>query len=120
MNIQTDATQTISKYDRAYGGVIDIGLATKATTIELVQPVTGKAESFIIQRVRTEHGDYLFIKSLDENGLTRLALPPKVTAAIDRHGAALTKRNRSRAGRRSAAERMANGWVPTFKKKRKA
>lgn len=121
MNTQTEVTQTISKYDRTYGGVIDIGLATKATTIELVQPVTGKAESFIVQRVRTEHGDYLFIKSLDESGLTRLALPPKVTAAIDRHGVALTKRNRSRTSKRVMQERMDAGWVPTFtKKKRKA
>jgi hypothetical protein len=104
---------TISKYDKCYGGVIDIGLATKPTTIEVVQSVTGRAESFIIQRVRTEHGDYLFIKSLDEDGLVRLALPPKVTAAIDRHGAALTKRNRSRTGKRVMAERMADGnWKP--------
>ena len=118
MNSHQVETQTISKYDRTYGGVIDIGLATKATTIELVQPITGIAESIIIQRVRTDHGDYLFIKSLDENGLIRLALPPKVTAAIDRAGVSLTKRNRSRTGKRVAEERMANGWVPTFKKRK--
>lgn len=113
-----DTTQTISKYDLTYGSVIDIGLATKPTTIETVQAVTGISESFIIQRVRTEHGDYLFIKSVGVEGLIRLALPPKVTAAIDRHGVALTKRNRKRAGKRNAAERMANGWVPDFTKKK--
>lgn len=35
--------ETISKYDRTYGGVLDIGLSTKPSTIKIVQSLTGQA-----------------------------------------------------------------------------
>ena len=31
----------ISNYDRLYGGLIDVSLATKPSTVKVVQPLTG-------------------------------------------------------------------------------
>lgn len=109
---------TISKYDRTYGSFHDISLSTKPSTIKNVQTLTGRSETFVIQTFRHEElGDYIFIECMDENGLTRLALPPKVAAAIASQRDSLTKRRRSISSRRVMRERMDAGWVPTFAKK---
>jgi len=109
----------VNKYDRMYGSLIDVSLSTKPSTVKIVQPLTGRAETFIIQTLRhAENGDYVFIECADENGLVRLALPPKVTNAIASHREALTKRRRSQASRTAMANRMASGEVLNFKKKR--
>jgi hypothetical protein len=121
MNMQTEVTQTISKYDRTYGGLHDISLSTKPSTVKNVQTLTGKSETFVVQTFRHEEfGDYIFIEVMDENGLTRVALPPKVSAVIHSQKDSLSKRSRSLASKRVMRERMANGWTPTFAKKRKA
>jgi hypothetical protein len=111
----------IQKYDRTYGSIVDVSLTTKPSTIKLVQPVTGRSETFIIQTARHEDsGDYIFVECADENGLVRLALPPKVANAIAAQREALSKRRRSIASRAVMRERMAQGHVPTFKKKTKS
>jgi len=114
-------TQTISKYDRTFGGLHDVCLSTKPSTIKNVQTLTGKSETFVIITMRHEElGDYVFVECMDENGLTRLALPPKVANAIASQRDALTKRNRSRTSKRVMRERMDAGFVPNFKKTKKA
>lgn len=114
----TNETQTITKYDRIYGGLLDVCLATKASTVKIVQAITGKSESFIVQTFRhPELGDFIFIEHLDEDGVTRTALPPKVCNLIASQKDSLTKTSRSRRGKRVMAERMAQGWVPNFKKR---
>lgn len=114
-------THTLSKYDRTYGGLLDVSLSTKPSTIKNVQTLTGKSETFVVQTLRHEEvGDYIFVECMDENGLTRLALPPKVAAAIASQRDSLTKRRRSISSKRVMRERMDNGWVPTFKKRRKS
>jgi hypothetical protein len=121
MNNGQVETQTISKYDRTYGSLHDISLSTKPSTVKNVQTLTGKSETFVVQTFRHEElGDYIFIECMDENGLTRLALPPKVAAAISSQKDSLSKRSRSLASKRVMKERMANGWVPTFRKRKKA
>lgn len=113
----TDTTQIISKYDRVYGGLINVSLATKPSTIKTVQAVTGKSESFIVQTLRhPELGDTIFIEHLDENGVVRIALPPKVANLISSQRDALSKTNRSRTAKRVMKERMDNGWKPSFRK----
>jgi hypothetical protein len=112
--------QTVSKYDRTYGSLHDISLSTKPSTVKNVQTLTGKSETFVVQTFRHEElGDYIFVECMDENGLTRLALPPKVAAAIASQRDSLTKRRRSISSKRVMRERMDNGWVPNFRKKRK-
>jgi hypothetical protein len=112
---------SISKYDRQYGGLIDVSLSTKPSIVKVVQPVTGQAETFIVQTLRHEEkGDYIFVECADESGLVRLVLPPKVSNAIASQRDALSKRRRSIASRAVMRERMARGHVPNFAKKTKA
>ncbi len=111
----------IQKYDRIYGNLLDVSISTKPSTVKVVQPLTGRAETFIIQTLRHEdNGDYIFVECADESGLVRLALPPKVAAAIASQRDSLTKRRRSIASRAAMRERMAKGHVPNFKRKPKA
>jgi predicted aspartyl protease len=108
----------IQKYDRIYGNLIDVSLSTKPSTVKVVQPLTARAETFIIQTVRhDENGDYIFVECADEGGLVRLVLPPKVANAIAAQRESLTKRRRSIASRAAMKQRMARGEVINFKKK---
>jgi hypothetical protein len=101
-----------------YGNLLDVSIHTKPSTVKVVQPLTGRAETFIIQTLRHEdNGDYIFIECADENGLVRLVLPPKVANAVASQRESLTKRRRSIASRTSMRSRIAGGYVPTFKKK---
>ena len=108
----------VSKYDRLYGGLRDVSLFTKPSTIKLVQSLTGQSETFVIQTCRhDENGDYIFVERLDESGVVRLALPPKVAALIASQRDALTKRRRSISSRATMKARMESGEVIGFKKK---
>jgi hypothetical protein len=110
----------ISKYDRRYGSLIDAFIHTKPSTVKIHETITGRSETFIIQTVRHEEmGDYIFVECVDENGTTRLSLPPKVANAIAAQRESLTKRKRSIASRRVMANRMASGEVLGFQRKRK-
>jgi len=114
----TNEVQTISKFDRIYGGLQDVSLSVKASTVKYVQPITGKSESFIVQTLRhPELGDFIFIEHIDEEGVTRTALPPKVCNLIASQKESLTKTNRSRTSKRIMRERMDAGWKPNFAKK---
>ena len=109
---------TISKYDRLYGGLMDVSLATKPSTVKTVQSITGKTETFVIQTCRHEDsGDYVFIEVMDESGVIRLALPPKVANLIASQREALTKRRRSISSRAVMKARMEAGEVIGFRRK---
>jgi hypothetical protein len=109
----------VHKYDRMYGSLIDVSLHTKPSTVKVHQPVTGRAETFIVQTARHEdNGDYIFVECADESGLVRLVLPPKVANAIAAQRESLTKRRRSIAGRSAMKARMASGEVINFKKRK--
>ncbi len=113
--------ETISKYDRVYGGLLDVSLATKPSTIKNVQTLTGKTDTFVIQTLRhSENGDYIFIECMDETGVVRLALPPKVANLIASQRDALTKRRRSISSKLTMRARMDAGEVLGFQKKQKA
>jgi hypothetical protein len=117
----TDTTQIISKYDRTYGGLMDVCLKTKPSTVQVVQAITGKSETFIVQTFRhPELGDYIAIQTIDENGVVRIILPPKVCRLIGSQNASLTTTGRSIRGRRVMAERMADPkWKPPVPPKRR-
>lgn len=106
---------TITKYDRIRGGLHDVAMFTKPSTIKNVQAITGKSESFIVETARSaDLGDYIFIEALDDTGLTRLCLPPKVAAVIASQRDSLTARRRSKAAQRVARERRDRGELPGF------
>jgi hypothetical protein len=96
---------TVSKYDRLRGNLHGIALFTKPSTVKNIEQITGRAETFVIETCRRDDlgGDFIFVECVDETGVTRLALPPKVANAVASQRDALTKRSRSRAAKRRAA-----------------
>lgn len=111
---------TVSKYDRVRGGLEGVALFTKPSTVKNVQIISGKSETFVIETARHEElGDTIFIECMDEDGVTRLALPPRVANAIASQRDSLTARRRSRASKAVAQARKDRGEVPGFMKKRK-
>ena len=109
--------KTVAKYDRIRGGLDGVALFTKPSTVRNVESITGKAETFVIETARHEElGDTIFVECMDEMGVTRLALPPKVAQAIARQREALTARSRSRAAKVEAKRRQLEGMVPFQKK----
>jgi hypothetical protein len=58
----------------------------------------------------------IFVEVMDENGVTRLALPPRVAALIASQRDALTARRRSIASKALAQARKDRGEVPFLKK----
>lgn len=91
---------TISKFDRVRGGLKDVALFTQPSTVQFLQPLTGKSETFIVETCRyPEHGgDYIFLQVVDENGTVRVSLPPRVANAIASQRDSLTTRRRRIAG----------------------
>ena len=113
----THDDNTVAKYDRVRGGLEGVALFTKPSTIKNVQIITGKTETFVVETARHgELGDTIFIECMDEDGVTRLALPPKVAEAIARQRDSLTTRSRSRAAKAIAQERKERGEVPFMRK----
>lgn len=119
---------SISKYDRIYGSLrdlcanSDIAATSKPSTVQYVEHVSGRAETYIVETIRDEKGDHLFVQCVDDKQqVTRLALPPRVSKAIqsqarklDRRSAQQSKERRAELGRKLAAERMARGELPAF------
>jgi hypothetical protein len=112
-------TQTINSYNRLYSALHDVSLVTKPSTVKIVQPLTGQAQTFVIQTARhRENGDYVFVEMMDADGVVRLALPPKVANAIAAQRDALSKRSRSIASKAAMRTRMDAGEVLGFQKKK--
>jgi len=107
-----------TKFDRIYGGLLDVALKTSPSTIKNVQNLTGESETFIVQTLRHEDGDTICIEHLDASGVTRIALPPKVAAAIARQRESLTARRRSIASKASIQARIDAGEVLGFQRKK--
>jgi len=110
----------VSKYDRLRGNLEGVALFTKPSTIRNVEQITGKTETFVVETGRhDELGDFVFVECMDETGVTRLALPPKVANAIASQRDSLSKRRRSMASRRAMRLRMDKGFKPTPPKRKK-
>ena len=111
---------TVSKYDRVRGGLEGVAMFTKPSTVRSVQILTGKTETYVVETARHEElGDTIFVECMDENGVTRLALPPKVANSIARQRESLTKRWRSRSAKTEMKRRQMEGMIP-FQKKQSA
>jgi hypothetical protein len=112
--------KTISKYDRLRGGLKDVALFTKGSTVTNIENITGKAETFLVETARYEDkGDYIFIQCLDDGQPTRICLPPRVANVIASQRESLTKRRRSITSRTLAKERMERGELPGFMRGKK-
>lgn len=111
---------TVGKFDRVRGGIDGVALFTRPSTIKNVQDIVGKSETFVIETARLdEEGDYIFIECVDDTGVTRLALPPRVANVIAAQRDSLTTRRRSRAGKLQAKARKELGILPGFMRGKK-
>lgn len=113
-------SEMLAKYDRQRGRLKDVADWTKPSTIQTVEFMTGRAETYIVATARYEDGDYLFVESVDMDGVVRLCLSPKVCSIIHSQRDSLTAKRRSKAAKRSAQERMSQpGYVPPFLKSKR-
>jgi len=109
-NVQS--VQTVDHFDRVRGGLEQVGMKTKATTIRNADFLVGNVQSYIVETIRHDGGDTIFVEVANKDGNTRVVLPPKVADTIFRQRNALTKRTRQRLGREQAADRKAQGIQP--------
>ena len=104
-------------FDRILGalhGVPDV-VSTRETTLRVVVPMIGAAQTFILQTFRQrEIGDTIFLEVVSNETTTRLAIPPAVADAIARQRDALTDKSRSKAAKIKADDRMKRGELPGF------
>jgi hypothetical protein len=102
-------------FDRAYGQAQGFPHTRESTITAANVMGIGGVRQYIVQTFRVpELGDTAFITITGPEGLTRVHLPPKVTAAIASQREALSKQSRVRAGRARAAADKAAGKVPGF------
>lgn len=124
-----ETTSVRDSFDRALGsldGLPDV-LKTAPTTIRVVTPMVGNAQTFIVQTFRQrDPGDEsapseftVFVEWVNENGTVRIVLPPKVTKLIARQRDALFGRARKRSAKAVAEDRKARGIKPGFMKSKR-
>jgi hypothetical protein len=97
-----DRTVTIDHFDRLIGTIDGLPNVTKSrpSTVTTVLPLIGLSQTFVVQSYKdADEGFYVFLQMVDAEGRARIALPPKVTAAIYRQQDALIRRSRRQAGR---------------------
>lgn len=112
----------VDKFDRLMGALVNLPdvTHTKPSTVAVVSPLIGEAQTFIIQTYRQrEVGDTIFLQYVDAEKSVRIAIPPEAAEAIARQRDALTVKVRRLAGKRQAAERKARGEVPGFMRGKK-
>jgi hypothetical protein len=93
------------------------GLPDGAQTLPAMVQSTdfyGNTTSFMVQTVRWEKGNTVFVTHVNAAGSQRYALPPEVTRLIDRQAGAITQQLRSRQGKRLAAQARLDGRTPMF------
>ena len=101
-DITGDRTVTLDHFDRLIGTIDGLPDITKSrpSTVTTVLPMIGLSQTFVIQTYKdADEGYYIFLQMVDAEGRARIALPPKVAAAIYRQQEALVKRSRRQAGR---------------------
>lgn len=114
----TNGHKTIDPFDKRVGGLLGgNALTTKPTTLKEIEPLTGEAQTFIVQTVRTQDEHEVWSNSVILEFVAkehvRLILPSKVVNTIMRQGESLSARQRSAHAKRVMKERMDAGYKPT-------
>lgn len=94
-----------------------IGLPNGAhTQPSVVQDVDfyGNTTSYMVQTVKHEEGQTVFVTQVNAAGSQRYILPPKVLQLLDRQRDSTVTQVRRRHGKRIAEERAAAGNAPVF------
>lgn len=115
-HIATQA-RTSDPFDRLLSDMIGLpnGAHTQPSVVQAID-FYGNATSYMIQTVRTEEGVTSFVTQVNASGSVRFILPQSVMLTIDRQRASVSKKIRSRHGKRIAEERAARGEQPGFMK----
>ncbi len=74
----------------------------------------GNLTTYIVQTVKWDEGNTVFITQVNAGGSARFMLPPKAMIVINRQQEAVTHMVRRRHGVRLAEARKAEGTLPTF------
>jgi hypothetical protein len=108
-------------FDRALSRLLGLpnGAHTQPAVVQAVD-FYGNVTSFMVQTVKWDEGQTVFVTQVNAEGSTRFILPPKVLATIQRQADAVSTMVRRRHGRRLAEERAANGTQPVFTKEMRA
>jgi hypothetical protein len=114
---QVSVSRTSDPFDRLLSDMIGLpgGAHSKPTVVQAID-FYGNATSYMIQTVRTDEVITAFVTQVNAQGSVRTILPEKVIAAIDRQRMSISKKIRSRNGKRIAEERSAAGIKPGFMK----
>jgi hypothetical protein len=119
MNDNNTTYETISKFDRIRAGQLDVSMFSKPVTIKYTQSITAKTDTYVVETCRHEtDGHYVFLECMDESGVSRIVLPPKVVNTITRQADSLNKRWRSAVSKATMKARIAAGEVLGFQKKK--
>jgi hypothetical protein len=113
------AALTKDPFDRMLADMVGLpnGAHTKPAVVQHID-FYKNSQQYIIQTVRTDETITAFITQVSAAGSVRTILPASVMAVIDRQRASITRKLRSRHGRRIAEERAAAGHKPGFMKAR--
>lgn len=114
---QVKASRTSDPFDRLLSDMIGLpdGAHTKPAVVQGID-FYGNATSYMIQTVRTDEIITAFVTQVNAQGSVRTILPEKVLAVLDRQRRSISKKIRSRNGKRIAEERAAAGLQPGFMK----
>jgi hypothetical protein len=118
---KVSATRSTDPFDKLLSGMIGLpnGAHTKPAVVQAID-FYGNATSYIIQTVRTDENITAFVTQVNAQGAARTILPSAVLAVIDRQRESITRKLRSRHGKRIAEERKAAGIQPGFMKNKRA
>lgn len=107
-------------FDRQLGllhGLPDV-VTSRPTTVRVTSLVS--TDTYILQTVRQRDvGDTVFLECVGDGSVTRIVIPPKVIAVLDRQRNGLTDQNRKKSAKAVAAERKRLGIQPGFLKAKK-
>lgn len=121
-----DEPRRIDHFDRIIGSVDgrqDV-VSARPSTVTTVMPIIGRSQTYVVQTYKDpDVGNFLFLQMVDAEQGIRIAIPPKVTAAIYRQRDALVKASRRQTGRdrwanmtsqqrRAATDRLAAARKP--------
>lgn len=99
---------------RRFDGLPDV-IKTSERTIRTKTKVLERTETFILQTIRQkDEGDTILIEFIGAEGSLRIALPPRVAAAIASQRDQLATKSRSKVASAAAADRKARGIAPGF------
>lgn len=114
------AARTNDPFDQMLSSMVGLpnGAHTKPAVVQHID-FYGNTTTYNVQTVRTDEDIVAFVTVVNAQGSQRFIVPQRVLALIDRQRTTITKKLRSRHGKRLAEERAASGELPGFMRAKK-